>query len=380
MSSRPARDAPCARRLRAAACSLGCLVFLACEARVAPHPVVVSASTTDAGPLRADVLTLQGKTMGTSYHIKVVVRGPQESARASALHADIDALLERVNDEMSTYREESELSRFNRFTDTAAFPVSPGTAAVTRRALELGRHTEGAFDVTLGPLIALWGFDRGGPRADLPSDAELRAARARVGLSRLHVIGEALQKDQADLFVNLSGIAKGWGVDQVYERLRAAGFSDVMVEIGGEVRASGLNARGEPWRIGINVPRSDADPEAVLLAVPLADAALATSGDYRNYFESGGDRYAHILDPTTGAPARRELVSASILAADCTTADGLATAAIVLGEERTRAVLSAHFPGVEAFFVHRPAPGQAAFRTGYTAGFPAALAAPPLAP
>lgn len=320
--------------------------------------------------LKPEGVTLQGKTMGTSYHVKVVVRGAGESARAAALHARIDALLERVNDEMSTYREDSELSRFNRFADVVAFPVSAGTAAVTRRALELGHQTAGAFDVTLGPLISLWGFDRGGPRSDPPSAGELQAALVRVGLDRLHVVDQSLTKDRPDVFVNLSGIAKGWGVDQVYEQLRAAGFADVMVEIGGEVRASGRNPGGEPWRIGINVPRSDADPEAVLVAVPVQDAALATSGDYRNYFESDGQRFAHILDPATGAPARRELVSASILAADCTTADALATAAIVLGEERMRSVLATHFPGVEAFFVHRPAPGATAFRTSHTAGFP----------
>lgn len=318
---------------------------------------------------RPEVVTLQGETMGTTYHVKVVARSPEESARAVALQARVDELLERVNDQMSTYRPDSELSRFNRHPGTEPFPVSPETARVTRRALEIGEKTGGAFDVTLGPLIELWGFDKGGRRESPPPDAELAAAKARVGLEHVSARGGALVKDRADVEVNLSGIAKGFGVDQVLELVIAAGFADVMVEIGGEVRARGQNASGEPWRIGINVPRSDADPTAVLVAVPLKDAALATSGDYRNFFESGGRRYSHILDPTTGAPVQRELVSASVLAPDCATADALATAAIVLGEERTREVLRAHFPRVEALFVHAPG-GEGELKVTRTDGFP----------
>lgn len=317
-----------------------------------------------------EVVTLQGKTMGTTYHVKVVARSPDESARAVALQARVDALLERVNDQMSTYRPGSELSRFNRHAGKEPFAVSPETAAVTRRALEIGEKTGGAFDVTLGPLIELWGFDKGGRRAAPPSPDELAAARARVGREHVAVRDSTLVKDRADVEVNLSGIAKGWGVDQVFALLVKEGFADVMVEIGGEVRAQGENVNGQPWRIGVNVPRSDADPTAVLVAVPLKDAALATSGDYRNFFESGGRRYSHILDPVTGEPVRRDLVSASILAPDCTTADGLATAAIVLGEAKTREVLKAHFPGVEALFVHAPEGEGGELEVTQTEGFP----------
>lgn len=319
------------------------------------------------------VVTLQGKTMGTTYLVKVVAKDAAQSERAVALQAQIDAALELVNDQMSTYRPNSELSRFNGHSTTTSFPVSAATAQVTSRALEIGHLTNGAFDVTLGPLIALWGFDRGGKRETPPSEQEIAETQKRVGLSRLHVEENALRKDDAGVYVNLSGIAKGWGVDRVHDVLVEAGFSDFMVEIGGEVRARGEHPRGAPWRIGINTPKSDADPEAILLAVPLENTALATSGDYRNFFESDGRKYAHILSPESGRPVERELVSASILASDCTTADALATAAIVLGAERTQAILKAHFPGTEALFVHKPKPGNTAFQVSQTEGFPTKL-------
>lgn len=315
----------------------------------------------------AEVVTLQGRTMGTTYTVKVVARSPDESQRAVAMQKPIDALLEEVNDQMSTYREGSEISRFNRHRSDAPFPVSPETAYVVRRALEIGALTEGAFDITLAPLIRLWGFDAGERRDAPPPMEEIEAARARTGLGLVTVEGSALKKARPDVEINLSGIAKGHGADRVLELVARAGFFDVMVEIGGEVRAQGKNARGEPWRIGINVPRSDADPTAVLVAVPVEDRALATSGDYRNFFESGGKRYAHILDPVTGRPVERTLVSASILAPDCATADALATAAIVLGEERARAAI-AKLPGVEALFVHKEGEELKVSRTD---GFPA---------
>ncbi len=312
--------------------------------------------------------------MGTTWSVKVVVRTPEQSRAAVALQPKIEALLARTNQLMSTYDPDSELSRFNRHASTAPFPVSPETAYVVRRALEIGRATDGAFDVTLGPVIDLWGFDDEGRRTEPPSAEALAKARARVGLDQLSVQqgegGAALVKKRADIDVNLSGIAKGYGVDQVYELVRAAGYSDVLVEIGGEVRASGRNGEGEPWRLGINVPRSAADPSAVLVTVPLEDRALATSGDYRNFFEAGGKRYSHIIDPKTGAPVPHHLVSVSVVASDATTADALATAAVVLGEERAREALKS-FPGAAALFVHARGDDAAeALKVSKMDGFP----------
>lgn len=315
------------------------------------------------------VVTLGGPTMGTTWSVKVVARTPEESRQAVSEQPRIEALLERINDLMSTYRAESELSRFNRQESIEPFPVSPETAKVVRRALEIGEATDGAFDVTLGPLIALWGFDAAGRRSEPPDASELARARERVGLEKARVSDTTLVKTHPGVEVNLSGIAKGYAVDAVFGLIGAAGFRDVLVDIGGEVRASGRNAAGEPWRLGINVPRSGADPTAVLTAVPLDDAALATSGDYRNFFEAGGRRYGHIIDPRTGEPVAHDLVSVSVLAKDATTADALATAGMVLGEERMREVLKARFPGVEALFVHA-SEGATELKVSKTEGFP----------
>jgi thiamine biosynthesis lipoprotein len=351
------------------------LVSAACKETPPAAPATEAAPTAEApaAPVQTrDAVTLRGKTMGTTWSVKAIAESPAHSERIVALQPKIEALLERVNDQMSTYRPESELSRFNKHSGKEAFPVSDATAQVTRRALEIGELTGGAFDVTLGPLISLWGFDAEGRRSAPPSAAELKAARARVGLAMLHVEDKALRKERADLVVNLSGIAKGWGVDKVFELLREEGVEELLVEIGGEVRAAGKNARGETWRLGVNVPRSGADPTSVLRRVAVKDRALATSGDYRNFFEAGGRRYSHIIDPTTGEPVQHQLVSVSVLAPDCTTADALATAGLVLGEERMRKAV-ASLESVELLFVHAPegleGSGDAALRVSQTAGF-----------
>lgn len=318
-----------------------------------------------------ETVTLQGATMGTMWSLKVVVTSPEQSRAAVALQPRIEERLERINDLMSTYRQESELSRFNQHASTEPFPVSKETALVVRRSLEVGKATDGAFDVTLGPVIALWGFDKDGRRQEPPSEDQLVAARARVGLDRLSVEEGALVKSRPDVDVNLSAIAKGYGVDEVYDLVTKAGFQDLLVEIGGELRAHGTNAQGEPWRVGINLPRSGADPTAVLVTVPLEDRALATSGDYRNFFEAGGRRYSHIIDPRTGAPVRHDLVSVSVVAGDTMTADALATAGLVLGEERMREALKS-FPGAEALFVHAKegTKDTEGLKVSKTAGFP----------
>jgi thiamine biosynthesis lipoprotein len=329
-------------------------------------PVEAPPKAAPAAPAAPTTVELRGETMGTTYLVKIVVQDAPESAKVVALKAAVDAILENVNDVMSTYRPKSELSRFNQRASTAPFPASTELRRVVGRALEIGAQTDGAFDVTLGPVIDVWGFDAKGKRTSPPTSEEIAAARARTGRDKVAVEGEALVKRVPELQVNLSGIAKGWGVDEVHRLVVEQGFRDVMVEIGGEVRASGHSAKGEPWRLGVNVPKAGADPTAVLRKVSLADRALATSGDYRNYFESGGKRYSHIIDPRTAAPIEHEIVSATVVAADCTTADGLATASMVLGAEAAKALLE-KMDGVEGFFVEKKG-GE--LRTLHTAGFP----------
>lgn len=275
-------------------------------------------------------VALSGNTMGTTYHIKYIVDG--DAPEAENVQQRIDELLEEVNDQMSTYRPTSELSQFNQQQTTDAFEVSPETATVVKEAIRLSELTEGALDVTVGPLVNLWGF---GPEArpdKVPSDEELAARREMIGVHHLAVDGNMLRKDLPSLYVDLSTIAKGWGVDVVAEYLKSIGIHRYMVEVGGELRLKGANAEGIDWRIAIEKPT--VDTRQVELIVQPGDMAMATSGDYRNYFERDGIRYSHIIDPNTGKPISNKVVSVTALHPSCMTADGLATGLMVLGEEK----------------------------------------------
>jgi thiamine biosynthesis lipoprotein len=263
-----------------------------------------------------------------------------DAERAGALRPKIDARLEQVNDSMSTWRPGSELNRFNRLAKAGeAFPASADMLAVLRAASRVYQLSGGAWDGTLMPLVNLWGFGPAGPVAEPPSAAEVEERMAHVGFDRIEVRASALAKKDPAVTLDLSSIAKGYGVDQVAAVLRAEGLRDFVVEIGGEVFASGVRRDGRPWRVGINRPRADAAPDEVLEVAPLRDQAFATSGDYRNYFESGGVRYSHVLDPRTGRPVTNGVVSVSVRAPGCTLADGLATAVMVMGAEAGVALL-----------------------------------------
>lgn len=288
----------------------------------------------------APALAFSGATMGTSYSVTVADR--PASMDPEALRAGVEEVLERIETSMSTWREDSELSRFNRLRSADWVPVSPALAEVVAVAQELSRATGGAFDVTVGPLVDLWGFGPRGGVAQVPGPAAIAEARARVGYARLHVRRDppALRKTLPELEVDLSAIAKGYGVDAVASWLQAQGLTDFLVEIGGEVVARGERAGGGPWRVGIERPEPGAT--GVQRVVLLRDRALATSGDYRNYFEIDGIRYAHAIEPSTGRPVRHPPAAVSVMAPDCMTADAWATALMVLGRERGVPLARAH--------------------------------------
>jgi thiamine biosynthesis lipoprotein len=291
---------------------------------------------------------LEGRTMGTTYHVTLV---GVDAARARGLQPRIDARLEQVNDSMSTYRPQSELSRFNRLAAAGEpFPASADMLAVLRGAARVYALSGGAWDGTVMPLVDLWGFGPAGPVDEPPPDAAVRERLAHVGFDRIEMRRDAIVKRDPAVTLDLSSIAKGYGVDQVAAVLRAEGVRDFVVEIGGEVYASGQRRDGRPWRIGINRPRADAAPDDVFGVALLRDQAFATSGDYRNYFRSGGVRYSHVIDPRTGRPVVDGVVSASVLAPDCTLADGLATAVMVMGAEAGVALLD-RLPDVEGLVV-----------------------------
>lgn len=299
---------------------------------------------------------MAGRTMGTTYHIKFV---GGRSVDVAAVQAGVDARLEAINQSMSTYRPESDISRFNAFAEVnAPFRVSVDFWEVMKAARDMYRLTDGAWDGTVNPLVNLWGFGKAGPLKKMPSAEEVEQVRRRVGFDHIEV-GQTpvLSKRNADVTVDLASIAKGYGVDRVAALLAELGFEHYLVEVGGEVAGVGRRLDGKPWLVGINRPRPDAAADAVYKVVTLRGGALATSGDYRNFYEIDGEIYSHIIDPRTGYPLQNGVVSASVVAESCTLADGLATALMVMGPEKGMALVDG-LSDVEAMIVMRHADGR----------------------
>ena len=277
--------------------------------------------------------TFLGSTMGTTFAVTVV--GAVSDSAAERLRGQIAMTLTDVDGAMSTYDPDSELSRFNRWQQTDWYMLSPHTFEVFRHAQEVSRLTRGAFDVTVAPLVSAWGFGPTGPAASLPTDEEVTALLANVGETMLEIDAAAtsIRKSRPDVQSDLSALAKGYAVDRVADLLERSGdgVEGYLVEVGGEVRTRGRNNDGLPWRVGIERPVEG--PPSIQRVLELTDAALATSGDYRNYFEHEGRRYSHTIDPRTGFPVDHRLASVSVVDALCVRADALATALEVLGPE-----------------------------------------------
>ncbi|WP_265497475.1 FAD:protein FMN transferase [Providencia rustigianii] len=275
---------------------------------------------------------LQGQTMGTYYSVKYVTDSSEPTPEV--IQTEIDKRLEEVNDQMSTYRPGSELSRFNQSTEVnVPFPVSAATAKVVSKAIEINKLTDGSLDVTVGPLVNLWGFGPEGRVTKAPTDEDLAKRRAWIGIDKLAVQDNNLIKTIPELYVDLSSIAKGYGADVVAEYLESININNYMVDIGGEVRTKGKNGKDAPWRIAIEKPATDGVSQTAQEIIEPGDLSIATSGDYRNYFEQDGVHFSHTIDPKTGKPISHKLVSITVLADDCMTADGLSTGLNVLGPE-----------------------------------------------
>jgi len=292
------------------------------------------------GPVssRNDILAASGYTMGCTWSVKLA-RPPAADPQPA-----IQSLLDRLNAQMSNYDPNSDLSRFNASPSTNWQPVPPDLAKVVAQSLEISAQTRGAFDVTVAPLVNLWGFgpEPAGLRLGrVPSDAEIAAARAHVGYQHLHARPNppALKKEDPALQIDLGAIAKGYAADAVAAHLDSLNITDYLVTIGGEVKAKGLSPSHRPWQIGIEAPAPDL--RRVLHTLPLHDLALSTSGDYRNFFSMNGRRYCHEINPLTGYPIDPNTSPASVSVAhpSATQADAYATALIVLGpiEGRARA-------------------------------------------
>ena len=272
---------------------------------------------------------IRGRTMGTTYLVKVVAGGFLDP---EGLKEKIDKRLDEINQSMSTYRKDREISRFNRFDRIGEkFEISNDFLQVMRVGQKIHRLSNGAWDGTVNPLVDLWGFGRSGRRDKIPPKSQIAALLSEIGFANIEVLSPGfLVKKRAAVSVDLSSIAKGYGVDEVAALLRGLGYKNYLVEIGGEIFAAGRRKDNASWRIGINRPRADAAFDAIYKVVPLHNQGFATSGDYRNFFEVDGIRYSHVIDPRTGFPVSSGVVSVSIIAGNCAMADGLATAVMVM--------------------------------------------------
>ena len=282
------------------------------------------------GDQRVAEYQLSGSTMGTSFSVAVVTELVFDRQQ---LQAQIVATLENVEQRMSTYRRNSELSQFNYSSSTDWTPVSRELCEAVGDAIEIGHLTDGAFDITVGPLVNLWGFGPDDSRKEPPSAEAIDAAMLATGREYLHADCEvpAIRKDRAKLYIDLSAYAKGLAADDIAALLDSENIANYLVEIGGDLRARGHNANNAKWRIAIERP--DQPGNAVEKIIHVHDLSVATSGDYRNFFEFEGRRYSHTIDPRTGRPVTHNLASVTVLGESAAFADAMATAMMVLGPE-----------------------------------------------
>tara|TARA_R110000850_G_scaffold114166_2_gene228922 strand:- start:462 stop:1475 length:1014 start_codon:yes stop_codon:yes gene_type:complete len=280
------------------------------------------------------IISLSGSTMGTTYHIKVV--NSDRLPEAQLLQAEIDMALEVVNDQMSTYRSDSELSKFNQLQVQQSVKVSADTIKVIEEGMRLYQETDGALDITLGPVVNLWGFGPDKRPTTIPTQAQIDNAKAKMGIKELSIKGLTLTKHNADLYVDLSSIAKGFGVDKIAAILDKYHVSGYLVEIGGELNVKGTKDDSTPWRVAVEQPTTEG--QAVQQVIEPGTMSLATSGDYRNFYQENGERFSHLIDPRNGYPIKHQLASATVLHSSCMTADGYATAMMVLGTEASLAL------------------------------------------
>lgn len=290
---------------------------------------------------------IDGRAMGTTYSVVI-----EDAARGAIGRSEAQRLvateLGRLNATFSTYLDSSEISRFNQ-AGPQLFAASEDFLRVTRWALEISELTGGAYDPTVGPLVELWGFGRKKTHSR-PNPALLRTARARVGFRHINVNeNDGLRRTKAGIELDLNGIVKGYAADQVSQLLAKQGFVNVLVEVGGEIRVRSHN-RTAPWKVGVEAPNYENKEKRVHRVLLVRNGAVATSGDYRNFFVSGSNRLSHILDPRTGEPVRARVISATVVGPECTTADGLATALIVLGPKEGLNTM-AHFAGYDALLL-----------------------------
>ncbi len=309
----------------------------------------------------ARLRVLGGLTMGTTYSVKI--NATELEVSQQEIDQSIKIILDDINASMSTYIDDSELSRLNQSKAGTWIPLSHDLFQIIEEALGISRLTRGHFDISVGALVNLWGF---GPEKHelVPSKHDIDQAMADSGARLIQVQKSppALKKLKDNVYLDLSAIAKGFAVDKIAEYLIRLNIDNFLVEIGGEIRASGVNEAGFAWRIGIEQPEHE--KRAVRRIIKLDNIAMATSGDYRNYFEKDGRRYSHTIDPVSGYPITHKLASVTVLHAKTSSADALATGFLVMGKAAASTI--AEERGLAVYFIEKEASG---FKESFTPEF-----------
>ena len=293
--------------------------------------------------------TLSGQTMGTFYTIKFLA---DKNENPDSWQIRVDRCLQDINKTFSMFDPESRLSLFNRQKAGTDMKVPSDFYAVLSTAQRLYQITHGAWDGTVKPLVDLWGFGTKKTENRIPEPVEISLALSKTGFHHIRLLENHIITKDADLTLDLGSIAKGYGVDAVASLFRASGIRDVLIEIGGELSAAGTNKKGEPWSVGISRPDKDNSKQDLYKIVRLSNQAIATSGNYRNFFEMNGKTYSHIIHPKTGFPVDHHIVSASVISKDCTFADGLATALMVMTTEESLGLVNG-LEGTECLIVEK---------------------------
>lgn len=305
-------------------------------------------------------VSFNGQTMGTYYNIIY-------------LHSDginykkeVDSLLLIWNQALSTYIKDSEISRFNR--SSQLYFESPYFYPVLKKSREIFEASGGAFDPTVMPLVNAWGF--GPENREMPDSSEVKRLKKLVNFNYIGFDSVHVWKKKPGVELDFSAIAKGYGVDVVGEFLARQGIKNYLVDIGGEITCKGVTEHGVPWSTGIEDPQVQLNERRIMTVIQVSGKAIATSGNYRNFYVKEGRKYAHTISPFTGYPVQHSLLSATVVADSCITADGFATAFMVLGVEPSIEILNEHSE-LEAYFIFSDAEGQ--IKTYMTEGFKAIL-------
>ncbi len=288
------------------------------------------------------VIEYSGFTQGTTFSIKFYEKGDGQK-----LKNGIDSIFSAINYTASTYDNNSIITKINKNKDVT---LNEDFIKIFNRSMEISDSTQGCFDITVGELVRKWGF--GFKTKKLPTDFQVDSLRKFVGYKNISIVGGKIEKKYPEIKIDFNAIAQGYTVDLVAEYFLKNSCNNFIIEVGGEVRANGLKEGNIQWIVGIEKPaQNDSSAQSIQIKLPLVTKSISTSGNYRKYFIKDGIKYSHTIDPKTGYPVHHSLLSVSIIANDCTTADAYATAFMVMGIDKSKEFLKKH-PRIEAYFIY----------------------------